>query len=103
MIYPVPDLLVLDEATTYLDHDAFIRALRQYAAAVLVVNGHDRHFIRCVIEGAPILPPSDDSEGEDEGSIRTGTVYAVNKGKLKTLPEGIGDYIYTVEKRLGVT
>ena len=110
MIYPVPDLLVLDEATTYLDHDtivAFIRALRQYAAAVLVVS-HDRHFIRCVIEGAPILPPSDDSEGEDEesedeGSIRTGTVYAVNKGKLKTLPEGIGDYIYTVEKRLGVT
>src|SRR5882757_4460345 len=88
VVYPAPDLLVLDEATTHLDKDtivALIRTLRQYTGAVLLVS-HDRHFIRCVIEGAPILPPSSDVDDDDEGSDdesehsesnKIGTVYAV--------------------------
>ena len=62
VVYPAPDLLVLDEATTHLDKDtivALVRALRQYAGAALLIS-HDRHFIRCVVEGALVLPPSSD-------------------------------------------
>ena len=111
IVYPAPDLLVLDEATTHLDQDtivAFIRALRRYAGAILLVS-HDRHFTRCVIEGAPILPPSseeeeeddEDEESEDEDSAkRVGTVYAVGKGKLRQLSGGVDEYVSLVEKRM---
>ncbi|TDL18835.1 P-loop containing nucleoside triphosphate hydrolase protein [Rickenella mellea] len=124
VVYPAPDLLVLDEATTHLDKDtivAFIRALRRYSGAVLLVS-HDRHFVKCVIEGAPILPPSsdldddgggdygDDDDGEGEGSDsdsdgeevgKVGSVYAVGpKGRVKLLPGGVDDYVKVVEKRM---
>lgn len=97
---------MLDEATTHLDHGtivALIGALRHYAGAVLLVS-HDRHFTRCVIEGAPTLPASGDSdedeESEDEESRKTGIVYAVGKGKLKLLSGGIDEYILSIEKRM---
>ena len=95
---------MLDEATTHLDHDtimALIEALRIYAGAILLVS-HDRHFTRCVIEGAPTLPTSgdsDDEESEDE-ECKTGIVYAVGKGKLKLLSGGIDEYILSIEKRI---
>ena len=60
---------MLDEATTHLDQDtilAFIRALRRYVGAILLVS-HDRHFTRCVVEGAPVLSISSDSEEGGEG------------------------------------
>lgn len=102
---------MLDEATTHLDRDtivAFIRALRRYAGAILLVS-HDRHFTRCVIEGSPILPPSEDDDGEgeeeedesdDEESGKVGMVYAVDKGKLKPLGGGVSEYVRLVEKRM---
>ena len=112
VFYPAPDLLVLDEATTHLDKDtivAFIRALRKYTGAILLVS-HDRHFTRCVIEGAPILPPSSDAEDNEENSDydsedseagKTGTVYAVGpNGKVTPLSGGTDDYIALVEKRM---
>lgn len=110
MVYPAPDLLVLDEATTHLDKDtivALIHALRKYTGAILLVS-HDRHFTRCVIEGASILTSSgevdddeDDSdcESEDKGDI--GTVYTVGpKGKVKLLSGGTDDYVALVEKQM---
>ena len=100
---------MLDEATTHLDKDtivALIRALRQYTGAVLLVS-HDRHFMRCVIEGAPILPASgdgqdsDDDSEEDGESEKIGTVYSVGpKGKVKPLSGGTEDYVSLVEKRM---
>jgi ATP-binding cassette, subfamily F, member 3 len=103
-------MLVLDEATTHLDNDtivALIHALRQYPGTILLVS-HDRHFTRCVIEGAPILPCSSDVKDEDEESNeseegesrKTGVVYAVGQGKLKALSGGTDDYIALVEKRM---
>jgi ATP-binding cassette subfamily F protein 3 len=112
VVYPAPHLLVLDEATTHLDKDtivALIRALRHYTGAVLIVS-HDRHFVRCVVEGAPILPPSSDAEDDyeesdeedkEEGeSGKTGTVYAVSRGKIKAMNGGVDDYVSSVEKRM---
>jgi ATPase components of ABC transporters with duplicated ATPase domains len=87
---------------------ALIRALRQYAGAILLVS-HDRHFTRCVIEGESILPPSSDAEDEDEeseeesegqGSRKTGIVYAVVRGRLKPLSGGTDDYVALVERRM---
>jgi ATP-binding cassette subfamily F protein 3 len=101
----------LDEATTHLDKDtivSLIRALRQYTGAVLLVS-HDRHFIRCVIEGAPVLSPSSEAEDEDEKSDdesdgkaceKTGMVIYVGKGKVKPLSGGIDDYVVLVEKQM---
>ncbi|KAG8957465.1 hypothetical protein FRC03_010126 [Tulasnella sp. 419] len=111
IVYPAPDLLVLDEATTHLDKDTivgFIRSLRRFTGAILLVS-HDRHFTRCVVEGAPILPPSsdvedeedDEDESEDEDPGNNGTVYAVGpKGKVKPLTGGVDDYVALVEKRM---
>jgi ATP-binding cassette subfamily F protein 3 len=100
----------LDEATTHLDKDtivSLIRALRQYTGAVLLVS-HDRHFVRCVVEGAPILPPSEaededeksDDESEGNASGKTGVVFYVGKGKVKPLSGGIDDYVALVEKQM---
>ncbi|KDQ06596.1 hypothetical protein BOTBODRAFT_246354 [Botryobasidium botryosum FD-172 SS1] len=112
VVYPAPDLLVLDEATTHLDKDtitALIRALRQYTGAVLLVS-HDRHFTRCVVEGAPIIPPSDDPDDDDEEEDdsdeegqtgQTGTVYVVGpKGRVKPLSGGTDEYVALVERRM---
>jgi ATP-binding cassette subfamily F protein 3 len=50
LLWPPPQLLILDEVTTHLDADSIsglIVALREYDGALLVVT-HDRHFMRCV-------------------------------------------------------
>ncbi|TFK35712.1 P-loop containing nucleoside triphosphate hydrolase protein [Crucibulum laeve] len=110
VIYPAPDLLVLDEVTTHLDKDtivALIRALRKYTGAILLVT-HDRHFMRCVIEGESIQTPlgtgenAEDSDDSDSDlDTKSGTVYAVGpKGKVKVLDGGTDGYIALVEKRM---
>ncbi|KAG8906283.1 hypothetical protein FRC01_008071, partial [Tulasnella sp. 417] len=89
--YSTPNLLVLDEVSTHLDLDtiqALVRALRAYSGAILLVS-HDRYLVRCLVEGAPLVPRDDvgdDDEGDDgeeesgndeEGKV--GSVYIVSK------------------------
>jgi ATPase subunit of ABC transporter with duplicated ATPase domains len=48
LLWPPPQLLILDEVTTHLDSDtimSLVLALREYDGAILVVT-HDRFFMR---------------------------------------------------------
>lgn len=110
IVYPAPDLLVLDEVSTHLDMDTnvgLMRALCGFKGAVLLVS-HDRHLVRCVIEGAPLIPEGDEADEEDDEEEqdtddpgKTGSVYRVGpKGKLRQLPGGVNDYVAIIEKRL---
>ncbi|QRV90137.1 ABC transporter [Ceratobasidium sp. AG-Ba] len=110
IVYPAPDLLVLDEVSTHLDMDTNIgltRALRGFKGAVLLVS-HDRHLIQCVIEGAPLIPEGEEGEEDEEedeededNPTKVGTVYRVGpKGRLRALPGGVNDYVAIIEKRL---
>ncbi|KAF8336560.1 P-loop containing nucleoside triphosphate hydrolase protein [Cantharellus anzutake] len=111
VVYNAPDLLILDEPSTHLDVDsitALLIALRAYKGAVLIVS-HDRHFVRCVVEGAPILESSGDSDAsEDElssheagGPREPGFVYQVGpKGKFKLLTRGVDEYAESMEKKM---
>ena len=50
LLWPPPQLLILDEVTTHLDADTIlglVMALREYEGALLVVT-HDRFFMRYV-------------------------------------------------------
>lgn len=52
LLWPPPQLLILDEVTTHLDADTIlglVNAMREYDGAVLVVT-HDRFFMRYVID-----------------------------------------------------
>ncbi|GAB1526943.1 hypothetical protein RhiTH_010117 [Rhizoctonia solani] len=110
IVYPAPDLLVLDEVSTHLDMDTnvgLMRALRRFKGAVLLVS-HDRHLIRCVIEGDPLIPEGDElSDGEEDETsdtddpVKTGVVYRVGpKGKLRKLENGVNQYVADIQKRL---
>jgi ATP-binding cassette subfamily F protein 3 len=117
IVYTAPDLLVLDEPSTHLDIDtisALIRALRHYTGAILLVS-HDRHLVRCVVEGAPILQYSGDEGGEEEledntsdkdedsgvGRREPGKVYMVGpKGRVKLLEKGVDGYTESIEKKM---
>lgn len=112
VVYPAPDLLVLDEVSTHLDMDTnvgLMRALRGFKGAVLLVS-HDRHLIQCVIEGAPLIPEGEGGDEEDEEEEeedneeeagKTGSVYRVGpKGKFRLLSGGVNDYVKIIEKRL---
>ncbi|KAG8714810.1 hypothetical protein FRC09_017225, partial [Ceratobasidium sp. 395] len=99
IVYPAPDLLVLDEVSTHLDMDTnvgLMRALRGFKGAILLVS-HDRHLIQCVIEGAPLVPEGEDSDDEEEeedaeDTGKVGLVYRVGpKGRLRVLPGGVND------------
>ncbi|KAH7107697.1 P-loop containing nucleoside triphosphate hydrolase protein [Auriculariales sp. MPI-PUGE-AT-0066] len=107
--YAAPDALVLDEVTTHLDlyaNSALVRALKAYTGAVVVVS-HDRHLIRCVVEGAPVLPPSelpdddesDEDKSDEECTAEPGNVYIVGKSQVK-LAAGVDTYTALVEKRV---
>ncbi|KAG9123707.1 hypothetical protein FRC07_014222 [Ceratobasidium sp. 392] len=110
IVYPAPDLLVLDEVSTHLDMDTnvgLMRALRGFKGAILLVS-HDRHLIQCVIEGAPLIPEGEDGDEDDEEEEedpddpgKVGSVYRVGpKGRLRVLPGGVNDYVAIIEKRL---
>ncbi|KAJ7600806.1 P-loop containing nucleoside triphosphate hydrolase protein [Mycena floridula] len=104
VVYPAPDLLVLDEVSTHLDLDtinALIQALRRYKGAILLVS-HDRHLMKSVVEGDPILASdSDEDTNEEEGEdLKTGSVYMVGvKGTLKLL-KGTEEYVQLITKRM---
>ncbi|KEP47757.1 ATP-binding ABC transporter [Rhizoctonia solani 123E] len=110
IVYPAPDLLVLDEVSTHLDMDTnvgLMKALRGFKGAVILVS-HDRHLVRCVIEGDPLIPEGDEASDDEEGEAsdtddpgKTGTVYRVGpRGKLRPLANGVNEYVMAIEKRL---
>lgn len=115
IVYVTPDMLVLDEPSTHLDIDtitALIRALRPYTGAVLLVS-HDRHLVRCVVEGAAILKASDagdedtdesdlSSDEDDSGRLKSpGQVYKVGpKAQVKLLEKGVDGYSESMEKKM---
>lgn len=112
VVYPAPDLLVLDEVSTHLDMDtviALMRALRSFKGGILLVS-HDRHLVQAVVEGAPLIPPGDDDGqvdddddglSEDEGDVKTGKTYRVGpKARFKLLEGGVNDYVAIIERRL---
>lgn len=104
MVYPAPDLLVLDEVSTHLDMDtvaALITALRNYSGAIVVIS-HDRHLMRCVVEGAQSVSSDSESEEDDgrEEELRKGAVYMVSvKGNLKLLRD-TDEYVAIVERHM---
>lgn len=106
VIWNSPNLLVLDEITTHLDHytvSALIGALRDYEGAVLLVS-HDRFLVRGVVEGRG------GGECEEEDLERGGSgekeierrriVYLLKGGRLKVLDGGVEDFERSLEKRL---
>lgn len=117
IVFTAPDLLVLDEPSTHLDIDsitALIHALRKFGGAVLLVS-HDRHLVRCVVEGKPILQATEegeedeyisdsdiDSEDEAAGAVsQPGKVYKVGpKGRVRELPGGMDAYNQSMEKMM---
>ncbi|KAF2732561.1 ABC transporter ATP-binding protein uup-1 [Polyplosphaeria fusca] len=105
LLWPPPQLLILDEVTTHLDADTIlglVSALRDYDGALLVVT-HDRFFMRTVVEGespyklAPGVQAGeeaeeDQSDSEEETGAPAGTVYRMVKGRLKKLEGGMEQY-----------
>ncbi|KAJ4403173.1 hypothetical protein N0V91_006749 [Didymella pomorum] len=106
LLWPPPQLLILDEVTTHLDADtilSLVLALKEYDGALLVIT-HDRFFMRTVVEGASPykLAPGpgvcggdeadeSDSDGNEDGAS-AGTVYRVTKGQLRKLEGGMEQY-----------
>ncbi|KAF3037058.1 hypothetical protein E8E12_001508 [Didymella heteroderae] len=105
LLWPPPQLLILDEVTTHLDGDtilSLVLALKEYDGALLVIT-HDRFFMRTVVEGASpykLAPSGVDGEDEadgsesdgDEAGASAGTVYRVTKGQLRKLEGGMEQY-----------
>ncbi|CAG5142142.1 uncharacterized protein ALTATR162_LOCUS1086 [Alternaria atra] len=107
LLWPPPQLLILDEVTTHLDADTIlglVMALKEYDGALLVVT-HDRFFMRTVVEGqspyklAPgVHAVSEDeadesSESEDEeAGLAPGSVFRLTRGQLKKLDLGMDEY-----------
>ncbi|KAF2194061.1 ABC transporter ATP-binding protein uup-1 [Zopfia rhizophila CBS 207.26] len=105
LLWPPPQLLILDEVTTHLDADTIlglVNALRQYDGALLVVT-HDRFFMRTVVEGespyklgsgvqADEEPEEEETDEEEETGAQPGTVYRLVKGQLKRLIGGMEQY-----------
>ncbi|KAF2680827.1 ABC transporter ATP-binding protein uup-1 [Lentithecium fluviatile CBS 122367] len=103
LLWPPPQLLILDEVTTHLDAETIlglINALREYDGALLVVT-HDRFFMRTVVEGenphklAPGVhaeEPEEESSDEEETGAAAGTVYRLVRGQLKKLDGGMDEY-----------
>ncbi|KAF2263115.1 ABC transporter ATP-binding protein uup-1 [Lojkania enalia] len=105
LLWPPPQLLILDEVTTHLDADTIlglVNGLREYDGTLLVVT-HDRFFMRTVVEGvspyrlasgaqADEEPDEEDPDSEEETGAAAGTVYRIVKGQLKKLEGGMEQY-----------
>ncbi len=105
-----PHLLVLDEVTTHLDADTIdglIEALKSWEGALLVIT-HDRHFMRCVVDGEKLERRDEDensSDSEESDAGPPGTVYHMRKSGLRKLERGMHQYEEIVAKsvnKLGI-
>lgn len=103
VLFNSPHLLVLDEVTTHLDADTIdglIEALKVWEGALLVIT-HDRHFMRCVVDGEKLEKKDDDEEScgsEESDAGPPGTVYHVRKAGLRKLEGGMQQYEDIVAK-----
>lgn len=121
-----PPILILDEITTHLDADtvqALAKQLRRYRGALVIVS-HDRWFVQAVVEGRRSsgggAGDGKDGGGEEESSsgdsdeydddgdgprgagsgLRSpGTVYWVNKGKVRKLNGGVEEFEEKIRRR----
>jgi ATPase subunit of ABC transporter with duplicated ATPase domains len=101
IIWNSPNLLVLDEITTHLDHytvSALIDALKDYDGALILIS-HDRFLIRCVVQGQSMDDDGDDAEDVEEDTRRR-IVYLMKGGKLKSMVGGVEDFEKSLERRL---
>ncbi|PNS19494.1 hypothetical protein CAC42_7338 [Sphaceloma murrayae] len=100
-----PNLLVLDEISTHLDHHtvtALADALSEYEGAIVLVS-HDRFLMKRVIEG--MKDPADEgSENSDEDDLNGGTgrrqILVMKNGRLRLQADGVDGYEQSVEKML---
>ncbi|EXJ92414.1 hypothetical protein A1O3_00965 [Capronia epimyces CBS 606.96] len=105
-VFSSPQLLVLDEVTTHLDADTIdglIEALKSWEGALLVIT-HDRHFMRCVVDGEKMdrdEETEDGGDGEESGAGPPGTVYHVRKAGLRRLERGMEQYEEIVSRSVG--
>lgn len=75
-----------------------MKALRGFKGGILLVS-HDRHLVRCVVEGAPLIPEGDEvdeyeeeEEEDDDDPGKSGPVYRVGpKGRLRLLSGGVNE------------
>lgn len=108
MMFPVtPHLLVLDEVTTHLDAGTVQNlsdSLRRYKGAVIVVS-HDRWFVNSVMGADPLggagVEEDDDPSSDDssEDTAPEGTVYWIDRGKVKLLTGGVEEFERKIRKR----
>ncbi|KAH8711953.1 ABC transporter ATP-binding protein uup-1 [Phaeosphaeriaceae sp. PMI808] len=104
VLWPPPQLLILDEVTTHLDADTImglVLGLREYDGAILVVT-HDRFFMRSVVEGkspyklAPGVRGDEDEDSSESSDEETGAgpgaVYRLAKGQVGKLDGGMEQY-----------
>lgn len=81
----------------------------------MLIVSHDRHFVRSLVEGAPILESTGTSDNSDDGLgdqndddkadgvgvQEPGLVYQIGpKGKLTLLARGIDEYAKRMEKKM---
>ncbi|KAI9744781.1 MAG: hypothetical protein M1818_001706 [Claussenomyces sp. TS43310] len=115
LLWPRPQLLVLDEITTHLDFHtvtALSQALARWNGAILLVS-HDRYLIRRVIEGEKPQArddvaaedngedEDDDDDDDDVGLGRRREVFVLKGGRLVAQgPSGVGAFEQSLERRV---
>lgn len=113
ILFPdAPHVLVIDEVTTHLDADTvqvLAEQLRKYRGTLILVS-HDRWFLNAVLaekehyhnedEEEEDLSSSDESDIVDGFTMqKEGTVFWVDRGKVKRLTGGVDEFEMKIRKR----